>query len=113
MGVRWDDVDLDANVIRVQRGWDDVVGEIGTKSRSGRRRVPSAKVLREYRLAHRCALVAGTGSCSVAIPTGRSTPPPLANEPQTHGRGRTLVDEGSGTEGLPEPEALVPIELHA
>ncbi len=113
MGVRWDDVDLDANVIRVQRGWDDVVGEIGTKSRSGRRRVPSAKVLREYRLAHRLRSGRRDG-----LVFGRDTdrpfnPSTVGERAATHGRGRTLVDEGLGTEGLPEPEALVPIELHA
>jgi integrase len=113
MGVRWDDVDLDANVIRVQRGWDDVVGEIGTKSRSGRRRVPSAKVLRESLLAHRLRSGRRDG-----LVFGRDTDRPF--NPSTVGEraANAWARENArrrrlGTEGLPEPEALVPIELHA
>jgi len=44
-------LDLDANVIRVERGWDDKQGEIATKGRRVRK-VPIAAVLREHLLAH-------------------------------------------------------------
>lgn len=44
-------IDLDANVIRVERGWDDKEGEIETKGRK-LRRVPVPGVLREHLLSH-------------------------------------------------------------
>jgi integrase len=53
--LRWSDVDFDAGVIHVQRGWDDAEGEQGTKTDAGTRDVPLAGVLRkplvEYKLA--------------------------------------------------------------
>ena len=42
---------MDANLIRVERGWDDKEGEIATKGRN-RRQVPIAPTLREHLLAH-------------------------------------------------------------
>jgi integrase len=51
--LRWSDVDFEHGVIRVERGWDDVVGPIEPKSRAGRRRVPLAKPLRSHLAAHR------------------------------------------------------------
>lgn len=44
---------LDANVIRVERGWDPAEGEIEAKSRAGKRTVPIARVLREHLITHR------------------------------------------------------------
>jgi integrase len=41
------DVDLATGVLRVERGWDQVVGEIAPKSRQGRRKVPIPAVLRD------------------------------------------------------------------
>lgn len=41
------DIDLATGVIRVERGWDEVVGEIAPKSRQGRRKVPIPAVLRD------------------------------------------------------------------
>jgi len=46
--LRWSDVDFEAGVIRVERGWDDRVGPIAPKSRAGRRRVPLAQPLRAH-----------------------------------------------------------------
>jgi integrase len=46
--LRREDVDLATGVIRVQRGWDQVEGEIAPKSRQGRRRVPIPAVLRDH-----------------------------------------------------------------
>ena len=48
--LRWEDVDLDAGVIHVRRGWDVHEGEIEPKSGAGIRRVPIASVLRSYLL---------------------------------------------------------------
>ncbi len=54
-GLRWEDVDLAAGVIRVERGWDAAEGEIEPKSSAGRRKVPITAVLRDYLLAHKLA----------------------------------------------------------
>lgn len=51
--MRWDDIDLEQGVIRVQRSWDDVVGPVEPKSRAGSRTVPIASVLRSVLVEHR------------------------------------------------------------
>jgi integrase len=48
MALRWDDVDLAAGRIRVERSWDVKEGAIETKSRAGNRIVPIAAVLRDH-----------------------------------------------------------------
>jgi integrase len=58
-GLRWCDVDFDHGLIRVERSWDDKVGAIEPKRRAGRRRVPLAKPLRAYLVAHRLRSSAG------------------------------------------------------
>jgi integrase len=60
VALRWEDVDLATGVIRVQRGWDAVEGEIAPKSRQGRRAVPVPVVLRDYLVEHRMS-AAGDG----------------------------------------------------
>jgi integrase len=65
-GLRWEDVDLDAGVIRVVRGWDELEGPIEPKSRKGRRTVPVADRLREQLVPYKLrsggrGLVFGTG----------------------------------------------------
>ena len=52
-GLQDDDVDLDANLIHVRRGWDDVEGAIDPKSKKGTRRVPVPAMLRRYLLERR------------------------------------------------------------
>jgi integrase len=47
MALRWEDVDLEAGVIRVRRGWDTIEGEIAPKSAKGNRTVPVAAILRD------------------------------------------------------------------
>jgi integrase len=47
-GLRVQDVDLAAGVIRVERGWDVSEGEIELKSNAGRRKVPIPAVLRDH-----------------------------------------------------------------
>jgi integrase len=51
--LRWTDVDLDADVIRVEHSWDAVEGPVEPKTRTGRRTVPVASVLREHLVARR------------------------------------------------------------
>jgi integrase len=51
--LRWEDLDLDAGVIRVERSWDPREGIIEPKSRAGRRTVPIAAALRGHLLEHR------------------------------------------------------------
>ena len=58
LGLRWEDIDLAAGVIRVERAFDPRSGQIvAPKSRAGKRRVPIAAVLRDYLDEHklRCA----------------------------------------------------------
>jgi integrase len=45
-------IDLAAGVIRVERGYDGVEGEIELKSGAGRRKVPIPAVLRDYLIEH-------------------------------------------------------------
>lgn len=54
--LRWDDVDLEAGLIRVARSWDDAEGEQqGGKSHAATRTVSLIGELRPYLLAHRLA----------------------------------------------------------
>ena len=77
--LRVDDVDLAASVIRVQRGWDPVEGEIQLKSHAGRRRVPIATALRDYLSEH----LALTGRRDAELIFGRTpTAPFFANRLQ-------------------------------
>ncbi len=48
IGLRREDVDLAAGVLRVERGWDLVEGEIAPKSRQGKRKVPVSGILRDH-----------------------------------------------------------------
>ena len=52
MALRWEDIDLDDGLIRVERSWDMREGLIEPKSRAGTRAVPIAGVLREHLAAH-------------------------------------------------------------
>ena len=61
--LRWSDVDLDAGLIRVERGWDDKEGPIEPKSRAGRRRVPLAAPLRSILLHTGCEAAPRGGPC--------------------------------------------------
>jgi integrase len=112
IGLRWEDIDLATNVIRVERGWDDVVGEIEPKSRAGRRRVPIAKVLREHLLAHRLRSGRGQG-----LAFGRDLVRPFNPSTVRERAANAWASENArrrrmGAEGLEEPPPLMPIELH-
>jgi integrase len=50
--LRWQDIDLDHNLIRVERTWDRVEGPIAPKSRAGERRIPLTQTLRRYLVTH-------------------------------------------------------------
>ena len=51
--LRWRHVDLAGGVLHVENGWDEVEGEIDTKSKAGVRRIPIAGHLRELLVDHR------------------------------------------------------------
>jgi integrase len=51
MALRVNRIDLDANLIRVEKGWDVKAGEIGTKNGKDRK-VPITAPLRELLLPH-------------------------------------------------------------
>jgi integrase len=53
--LRWQAVDFDAGVIRVQTGWDDVEGEQDTKTEAGTRAVPLIGRVRAELLRHQVA----------------------------------------------------------
>ena len=73
--LRWNDIDLEAGVIHVRRGWDDdpEVGEIEVKSDAGRRRVPLVGVLRKLIVEHQAA----TGRSGEDLVFGRTAELPF------------------------------------
>ena len=73
IGLRSSEIDLASGVIRVERGWDMLEGEIPPKSRQGRRRVPIAAVLRDHLDQHLLDVGAGQvfGTPSWISRTGR------------------------------------------
>jgi integrase len=95
--LRWDDIDLDAGIVRVERGWDDHEGEITGKTRAARRTVPLAAVLRRELVAHKLR----TGRTGPALVFGTTDEVPF--EPSTIRR-RALAAWGSA--------GLTPIGLH-
>ena len=65
--LRWQDVDLNAGVIHVERGWDQFEGPIDPKSSAGRRVVPINGALRTRLVAHKLASGAPAGLVFVRI----------------------------------------------
>ena len=53
LALRWEDVDLGAGVIHVERSWDAKEGAVEPKSRAGRRTVPIPTALREFLVEHK------------------------------------------------------------
>jgi integrase len=107
-GLRWSDVDLEANVIAVERSWDEKEGEVSPKSRKGRRRVPIPASLRRHLLEHKLR----TGRDGDAFVFGRIAFMPFT---PTHVRNRALkawavVAVGTFLRG--ESGSLEPIGLH-
>ena len=71
--LRVDDVDFDAGLVRVRRGWDDVEGEIAPKTFAGRRDVPMMGELRRICRAHKLQ----TGRHGEQLFLGRSATDPF------------------------------------
>ncbi len=72
-GLQVDDVDFDAGLVRVRRGWDDVEGEIAPKTFAGARDVPMMGELRRICRAHKLA----TGRHGTQLFLGRSPVDPF------------------------------------
>lgn len=53
LALPWEDVDLAAGVIHVERSWDAKEEAVGPKSRAGRRTVPVPIALRDYLVEHK------------------------------------------------------------
>ena len=69
----WSNIDLDINLIHVERSWDRISGYIDPKSRSGRRRVPITNTLRLHLLSHR--LQQGDGGRGTVFPNSHGNRP--------------------------------------
>jgi integrase len=96
-GLLWDEVDLAAGVIRVERGWDDDEGEVAVKSDAGRRRVPIITELRRELRAHKLR----TGRDAGQLVFGRTaTDPFIPSTVRRHARETWAAAE------------LTPITLH-
>jgi integrase len=59
--LRWEDVDLAAGVIRVERSWDRQAGPVKPKSAKGTRSVPIASALRDFLVEHKMATRRSSG----------------------------------------------------
>jgi site-specific recombinase XerD len=81
----WNHIDLDQNVMHIERSWDRSVGYIEPKSRSGKRRVPITNTLRRHLQSHR--LQQGTGGHGLVFPNQRSDKP--FNPSTTNQRAKT------------------------
>jgi integrase len=97
--LQWADIDLQANVIHVRRGWDARAGFIAPKSRAGQRRVPITRTLRHELINHR--LQQGEGGIGFVFPSIRNANRPFAP--------RTLALH---TSKAWKPNGLTPIGLH-
>jgi integrase len=73
--LRWDDIDVDAGVIRVERGFDDIEGVIEPKSRAARRTVPLTRTLRRVLAAHKLATGGRPDGLVFAAADGRAFQP--------------------------------------
>ena len=96
--LRWGDVDFEAGLIRVERGWDPIEGPIEPKSNAGKRRVPMTGLLRSYLAAQR--LRRGGGE-EAELVFGRSDGREL--------RADTLMERGRKIWG---EAGLTPVGLH-
>jgi integrase len=59
--LRWEDLDLAAGLLRVERSWDAREGVVEPKSRAGKRTVPIPAALRDHLVEHRMATGRVTG----------------------------------------------------
>jgi integrase len=72
-GLDWNHIDLDNNLIHIERSWDRSAGFIQPKSRSGSRRVPLTHSLRTHLQTHR--LQQGSGGHGLAFPNSHGHRP--------------------------------------
>jgi integrase len=107
------DLDFEASLIRVERGWDQEEGAIDPKSRSGRRAVPMLAVLRRYLEAD----LTRTGRTGEDLAFGRTSgaafvPSTIDNRAKdawsTHNDRAREDGDAAGS----DPELLRPITLH-
>jgi integrase len=110
--LRWSDIDFEAGVIHVRRGWDDAEGEQATKSDAGKRDVPLAGILRTLLVAYKLA----SGRSDEALVFGRTATLPFVNSTvrsralaawKAENKKRT-AQAGEGE----QVELLTPITLH-
>jgi integrase len=97
--LRWSDVDLERNVLRVARAWDDYEGEQEPKSFAGRGTVPLAGLVRRELVAHKLA----TGRSGEALVFGRTESLPFV--PTTIRARARKAWEAAGQRGLTPHEA--------
>jgi integrase len=107
------DIDFEANLIAVERGWDQVEGVIEPKSRAGRRSVPLLTILRGYLDQH----LLTTGRSGDDLVFGRTTRQAFYAS-TVDGRAKrawkaanTREHEAAEDEGR-KPDLLKPISLH-
>lgn len=98
-GLRWKDVDLPGNVLKVERGWDDVEGEIDVKTTAARRKVPLIGRLRRELLELKLA----TGRDGEDLVFGRTATEPFV--PSTLNRRAKKAWAARGLVGLTPHEA--------
>jgi integrase len=104
--LRWEDVDLSAAIIRVERSWDAVEGVIEPKSQAGRRTVPIASVLREHLARH--ALATGRRGGFVF---GRSSGE-VFEQASVWRRAQKAWEDENAKRAKAELELVQPITLH-
>lgn len=98
--LRVGDVDLDAAVISVVRGWDDKEGPIEPKSKAGRRRVFLLHVLRPYLE----PLLVGRDSDELVFGSGHETPFDPRGLSRKIERGWNAADATRAEQNLPPLE---------
>jgi integrase len=107
LALRWEDIDLNAGIIRVERSYDPKEGVfIAPKTRAGRRIVPIASVLRGLLIEHR--LLAGRSEGLVFGATAERPFTP-SNATRRASTAWKTANERRRNRGL---DALEPISLH-
>jgi integrase len=96
--LRWQDIDFEAGLIRVERGWDDKEGPIAPKSRAGQRRVPLATALR----ADLAALKLRTGAEPADLAFGKGAARPFSSDTLNDRARRVWKRHGLSRIGLHE-----------
>jgi len=106
-GLRFEDVDLAAGEIRVERGWDDYEGAIEPKSAKGTRKVPITALLRD----HLAELKASSGRDGSDLVFGATAERPFT---PSHIRKQAAVAWAAANEERVDQglRPLVPIGLH-